>query len=173
MFAYCLNNPVNMIDVDGNMPTGISGGSGYKKEQDEKVDITDRLDSAMKVNAQKLSDYKEKNGYAKASVYFYKNVKTGGKWDYKNQSTWGLSSDKEYYWHGTKLRHDDIGNIHYGYVGKVLFDTPTLLIGAGAAQLKSDLSYKGAPQWTVESFYDDPHDQKMVEAGCILWDYGF
>lgn len=101
-----------------------------------------------------------------ATGYFVIKVMPNGKWDCKNQSNWNLTPQNDYYWHGVKI-------CHYGYVGKVLFDTETLLAGAGIAQLSCDILKRGRSQWHLETNFDDPQDQKMVAAGCMLWDYGF
>ncbi len=101
-----------------------------------------------------------------ATGYFVIKVMPNGKWDLKNQSNWNLTPQNDYYWHGVKI-------CHYGYVGKVLFDTETLLAGAGIAQLGYEVFKKGRPQWHLKTNFYDPQDQKMVAAGCILWDYGF
>lgn len=106
------------------------------------------------------------------AVYFYEKVKYGGDWDFKSQSSWGLKPDVTYIYHGSELRYDDIGNIHYGYVGRELFSLPVLLFAAGAAQIKNDIFTRNTwPQF--EHFwcnYDDPRDQFMVFWGCTLWD---
>ncbi len=63
------------------------------------------------------------------------------------------------------MRFDDIGNIHYGYVGRVLFSESTLLSAGGAVQIltgTSDISY-----W--DSNFDDPRDQTMISIGSSLW----
>ena len=36
------------------------------------------------------------------------------------------------------MRQDDIGNIHYGYVGRELFGAITLVLGGGLYQIKTD-----------------------------------
>lgn len=177
MISYCLNNPTTYFDPKGNLPCGcVYNGTGgdfarfehglppghcthYKKSgKTTKVDITEHLDYEMAKNAKDLQKYKNKHGYIKSVVYFVDNVKTGGAWDFKNQKVWGLSADSLYYWHGNQMRFDDVGNFHFGYVGRVLFDMPDLMLGAGLAQLASDLKNYGKPKWSIFTNFDDPQD---------------
>lgn len=61
---------------------------------------------------------------------------------------------------------DVINNVHYGYVGRVLFSESMLLIAGGGVQIltgTSDLGY-----WN--SNFDDPRDQYMISYGVNLWD---
>ncbi|MBR6628070.1 MAG: hypothetical protein IKL04_08860 [Lachnospiraceae bacterium] len=63
------------------------------------------------------------------------------------------------------LAYDDVGNIHYGYVGRVVFDSNTLLIFAGLYQIvsnTSDISYYNAN-------FDDPRDQWAIRVGMNLF----
>lgn len=177
MISYCLNNPTTYFDPKGNLPCGcVYNGTGgdfarfehglppghcthYKKSgKTTKVDITEHLDYEMAKNAKDLQKYKNKHGYIKSVAYFVDNVKTGGAWDFKNQKVWGLSADSLYYWHGNQMRFDDVGNFHFGYVGRVLFDMPDLMLGAGLAQLASDLKNYGKPKWSIFTNFDDPQD---------------
>lgn len=56
--------------------------------------------------------------------------------------------------------------MHYGYVGRVLFEEQVLLITGGAVQIVSRTS----KQSYYETYFDDPHDSKMVSFGYSLWD---
>lgn len=63
------------------------------------------------------------------------------------------------------MRFDDIGNIHYGYVGREIFSENELLLAGGAVQIftgTSDINY-----W--DSNFDDPRDQAMISIGSSLW----
>ena len=182
MYVYCLNNIIKYRDSTGKACDCVYNGTaadfkrleyGLPPLKCNHVDITKKLDKALKENAQKLKKVKEKYGKIVAGIYFVVKVKTNGDWDFKNQSEWNLKANNEYYWHGQKMRHDDIGNFHFGYVGKEVFSTSELLLGAGGAQLLSDIRYYGNANWSIQTNFDDPQDQKMVEAGCVLWDYGF
>lgn len=71
-------------------------------------------------------------------------------------------------YNGQSLRYDDIGNIHYGYVGRVIFSTNTLLKAGGIVQI-----YAGTSDWSYwNSNFDDPRDQWAIKLGAELWDKG-
>ena len=128
------------------------------------VDITDRLNAEMDKNAKDMQNYISTHNTIECYMYFIRNVKTGGKWDLKNE--WNLDPKTTYIYSGIPLRYDDIGNIHYGYVGAVLAREDVLLKAAGAYQIisgTSDPSYKS-------SNYDDPRDQAAISFGYHLWD---
>ena len=184
MFAYCYNNPIYYVDSFGNEPLPFSEIILMVKfvtkilplvkkvvsilEKIIPVDITDKLNEAMKNNAQTLQEYYQKHGYIKAVKFFVKKVKPGGDWDLKSQEDWNLNSDTKYLYNGTVLRYDDIGNIHYGYVGRVLFDESVLLVAGGGIQILA-----GTSSWEYwKSNFDDPRDQWAIRFGCRLWDSG-
>ncbi len=174
MFAYCNDEPINRMDIFGTCYYNINGKwchdnleylGGYNRKP-EPIDITDKLNDAMHKNAETMNDSKRTKGTVKTATMFYNNVKPGGKWDFKAQKDWGLDSQHIYLYNGTQLRYDDIGNIHYGYVGRTLFSKKTLLLAAGGVQIytkTSSISY-----WN--SNFDDPRDQWAIEFGCGIWD---
>lgn len=179
MSAYCGNNPILNYD-----PTGAcyyaSGKwchdnweyiGGYERKPDPKaIDITDKLNMAMKENAQSLSKISSSSnlfniGKSTATAVFVNNVRPGGLWDFKSQDSWGLVSEQTYRYENMLLEFDDIGNIHYGYVGRVLFCEDVLLTAGGMVQIisgTSDFNY-----W--DSNFDDPRDQAMISIGSNLW----
>ena len=195
MYAYCLNNPVAFVDSEGTYATkdatyNTVGESlcGLKTTEEKKyvcgvdpvqtidevepnpdnapIDITDQLNNAMRQNAENLKDYNDNNKYLDSVGYFIDKVKPGGDWDFKSQESWALDEDKTYVYNGIELRYDDIGNIHYGYVGRVLFSEYYLLVDGGVVQIyagTSSLSY-------ITSNFYDPHDQWAIEYGSNLWD---
>ncbi len=64
-----------------------------------------------------------------------------------------------------KKLSDDIGNIHFGYVGSVLFRKTTLCAGAGMYQI-----YSGTSDWKyISSYFDDPRDSKAIKLGVEMW----
>ena len=98
--------------------------------------------------------------------FFISKVRTGGDWDLKNQSSWNLKRDYTYIYHGKELRYDDVGNIHFGFVGRLLFPKEILLAGAGLYQIKNGNSHI----YYLFSNFDDPQDQAMIAYGYDLWD---
>ncbi len=125
---------------------------------------------AMKENAQSLSKISSSSnlfniGKSTATAVFVNNVRPGGLWDFKSQDSWGLVSEQTYRYENMLLEFDDIGNIHYGYVGRALFCEDVLLTAGGMVQIisgTSDFNY-----W--DSNFDDPRDQAMISIGSNLW----
>ena len=175
LFVYCGNNSINNLDPTGNCYYNANGkwchdnwefmiGSYVIKP--EPKDITNKLNNAMKNNANTLKEYKDKNGFLNATEYFVEKVRPQGDWDFKSQKEWNLDPETLYLYDGEILRYDDIGNIHYGYVGRVLFSENILLMAGGAVQIytkTAKLSYSN-------SNFDDPRDQWAIQFGCDIWD---
>ena len=82
----------------------------------------------------------------------------------KNQG-WEIPQTDWYVFRGKRLRNDDPGNIHFGYVGSVMFPLWILRVGAGAYQI-----YSGTSRWSYWiSFFDDPRDSLMITWGHTLF----
>ena len=192
MYAYCLNNPVMYVDPTGCMSESafelmklvnfaVNALSVFQKMLDvifgetpvesspapEGVDITEKLNKVMKANAKDMSDYRKSHSYLESVMFFVENVRTGGEWDYKNH----LDPNTTYIYNNNgvyvELRYDDIGNINFGYVGRILFSEEILCMGAGAYQLIG-----GPRNWGISSYFDDPRDQWAIRYGYSLWDNG-
>ena len=131
-------------------------------------------------------------------------VKAGGEWDLKvNENTiWGLAkvmTDKgllkqtQYVFQGYSMEEQDVGNHHFGVVGKAYgwFPEVFMLRMAGAAQVRSGTS---RPEWQryktdrvptftkndrliwveertmLPPYGDDPRDQRWIKAGFQYFD---
>lgn len=94
-----------------------------------------------------------------AGMYFAERVKTGGIWDYKSY----MGTNTVYYMEdlNTNMTGETIGNFHYGYVGRAVFEAATLKSAAGMYQIVSGTSSLG--YW--KTFFDDPADQHDIEWG--------
>ena len=162
MFAYCNNNPICLHDQSGKLPA-------YSRMVADTVsvcvrDITNMLNSAMKKHYQEMTDYSIKHGRIKSYKYFKKKVRTGGEWDLKSQKEWSFLKTSVLIYNGEKLRYDDPGNIHYGYVGQAFTGEWQLQVGAGIEQIRV-----GTSSWSYwDSCFDDPRDQKMIKYGYML-----
>ena len=192
LWAYCLNNPVTFFDPNGYCiiafpAEGDSGDYEIIKQIDEEnnydivyengtytfvtgdvIDITKQLNDEMRNNANTMITCLEENNLVTASIYFAIKEYSGGDWDLKSQSRWNLQKDKIYKYGNQFLRYDDIGNIHYGYVGRAVYPSGVLLIMGGMIQIIS-----GTSRWEYRtSNFDDPRDQEMIAYGCMLWDNG-
>ena len=155
LFAYCNNNPLMNYDPNGN----------------KAIDVTWRLISVMISNAMylrslaKLSVYTGLLGKGLLLAKFLGLVKTGGKWDFKNQKEWQLNSRDYYVFFGSRVTVADVGNIHFGFVGSVIFSQRTLCTGAGIYQI-----YSGTSKWKYwYSYFDDPRDTACIKFGRALW----
>jgi RHS repeat-associated protein len=119
-------------------------------------------------------------------------VQAGGEWDYKvnTQSIFGfttsLDSRTRFVFRGSVMEAQDIGNHHFGVVGKAtgLFPEIFMLRQAGQAQINSGTS---KPEWQIHSrkqvfsktgriigyekgpllqpYGDDPRDQSWINQG--------
>lgn len=102
-------------------------------------------------------------------------MKTGGNWDYKRQSQWKLKKKHRYFYKWSNrnkkyfYRNDDVGNVHFGFVGAALFPRFVLCAGAGVYQVISDIKGKKKTQIYKRSFGDDPHDTAMIKYGYSLY----
>ena len=185
MFAYCANNPVMFRDPNGcsyeiTIPAiGNSGRYEISQPTDDikdigvvynngtytvapVIDVTQDLNTAMKNNALEIQIYAENHNDIELMLYFTNKVRPNGDWDYKVQ----LQSNQQYKYNDMILRFDDIGNIHYGYVGSAIYSEKTLLIAAGVVQLvfNPNLNYNSS------TYFDEPRDQEMIAYGHVLWD---
>ena len=176
MFAYCNNNSVNCTDSAGTRPTwnedNLGNGvvryndGGYGKLSDTPIDVTYMLNKAMTEHAAMLEEYYHAHNFIKAAYLFYIKVNYGGEWDLKTRDDWFLNEQFTYLYNGIELRYDDVGNIHYGYVGSTLFGDNILLVAAGGAQVVA----RNSSFDFFFSNFDDPRDQWAIRLGCFLWD---
>ncbi len=109
------------------------------------------------------------SAYVNTSIYFASKVREGGDWDYKRDLGWNTYYntyiDGSYY----NLPGEDIGNIHFGYVGKTMFADFILKSAAGFVQIlsgTSNISY-------YDSYWDDPNDQQAIQRGIDYYKNGY
>ena len=170
LYAYC-----------GSIPNCYTDPSGNKAKNISKV-----LDKTMLKNARWLFKYSKKirNKYGLAAALtgamiikyagsikilnaFIKKVRNGGEWDLKLKKKWQPKTYgvKKFKYHKYSIEAQDVGNIHFGYVGAVLFGKITLCSGAGFYQILS-----GTSSWNyVKSYFDDPRDTKYIKIGYAMW----
>ena len=133
------------------------------------VDLTEKLDALMHKNAKTMRSVLAKYGRYYAAYYYYHKVKDGGDWDIKRTNEWKFEEGKTYIYQGRVLRMDDPGNIHFGYVGAVVFVEEAVCIGAGL----NNISKFGFTTGNFKSYYDDPQDQEMMRWGHRLYTSGY
>ena len=107
-------------------------------------------------------------GMARILYTFTKKVKNNGAWDLKRKKKWQPKTYKAKYfkyYRYKKIEAQDVGNIHFGYVGAVLFSRTTLCAGAGMYQI-----YSRNSKWKyIKTFFDDPRDNKFIKVGYKQW----
>lgn len=52
---------------------------------------------------------------------FIENVKKHGAWDLKERDDWKAYNGKQLMYRGIPIDNDDVGNIHFGFVGAALY----------------------------------------------------
>lgn len=142
-YVYNQGDPVNYID-----PEGEAKRKKYKNANDWFLKTARTNEKAAKKHRYNLK-------------WFYNQVKNKGPWDYKQKL-----KGNYYTLFGEVVSKQDIGNIHYGYVGTALgVSAVTLLKAAGVAQIKA-----GTSEWKYWwSNFDDPRDQDMIRWGIKLY----
>ena len=135
------------------------------REDEAYVDITAKLNVLMIRNAEILEDYLEEHGYVNAALFYHNMVTDAGDWDIKRTPMWQFESGKTYIYQGKVMRMDDPGNIHFGYLGAILFPEEFVCFGAGM----NNLLKFGFDQGDLESYYDDPQDQEMMRWGYRMY----
>ncbi|EJL30021.1 polymorphic toxin type 44 domain-containing protein [Brevibacillus sp. BC25] len=108
------------------------------------------------------------NPWVSTGGYFAAKVRPGGPWDYKREIGWNnlrtsVIDGKKHY-----LTGEDIGNIHYGYVGRYHFSKNTLLSAAGMVQV---LVGTARLSW-FDTYFDDPTDQAAITRGIKWYENG-
>ena len=168
-FTIVVNGPV----VEEPQPTEpeetIPEETVPEETEPEVVDLTEKLDALMHKNAADMRRVYSKYGRIYAAYYYYHKVKDGGDWDIKLTNEWKFEEGKTYVYQGKVLRHDDPGNIHFGYTGAVIFEEELVCAGAGA----NNVSKFGFTAGNFRSYYDDPQDQEMMRWGHRLYMSGY
>ena len=129
------------------------------------VDLTDKLNTLMRVNATALENFLAEQGYVKACLFYHAMVTDGGDWDIKLTDEWKFEPGKTYIYQGKVMRMDDPGNIHFGYTGAILFPEEFVCFGAGM----NNLSKFGFTAGDLDSYFDDPQDQEMMRWGYQMY----
>lgn len=133
-------------------------------DPDNGGDITKAFSSTMKSNAAYMAQYAlydlDKKTYPlNTGIEFASRVKSGAVWDYKGKEPY---KSKYFKYDGATLVGEDIGNMHYGFVGRGAgFDRETLSSAAGAYQICSGTAHL---KWYA-TYFDDPKDQAWINKG--------
>jgi len=195
MYSYCNNNPISFIDKNGHFITSslvlgialvgtavaINTYVQNKRAKNEIKRVQDKypnscpnpfksmeFDRFLKNNSNKIKSDTENMNQVDKMKYFITNVKTGGIYDLKNTGNW----KEDIYYDGHVMESQDIGNYHFGYIGRAIgYDIDFLTAGAGAYQLyehpKEFITYFNC---ITPSLCDDPRDTYYIRLGAIAYD---
>ena len=96
-------------------------------------------------------------GRIRMAAWWAAMVRPGGPWDIKAKGQW---RHRHSYVGGNLYSNQDLGNLHYGYVGrKAGFTSLELKLGGSAAQLMNT-------KWSWwSSWFHDPRDAAMIQEG--------
>lgn len=176
---YCIKNGSIKLNNDFQIQAIPSEKMKIERSssffEDSKVSLASErtfdLNSVAWRNGQDMANFSKSMrpqgaaGRGAVYAYFAYRERTGGLWDYKQ--TLGLNTEYKVTIGGSTftLTGEQIGNIHYGYVG-IAADIPgvTLRSAAGLAQIMAG-TYKMS-YWS--SYFDDPRDQVEINRG-IRW----
>lgn len=112
-------------------------------------------------------------GYYNTALEFAKYVYPKGLWDYKKLfSSYDVKVNVRINGTFYTLTAEALGNIHYGYVGSVMFSEQTLKTAAGLIHLTQN--YKNIASWlNLGSYFDDPNDQLAIQRGINWYHNGY
>jgi hypothetical protein len=210
-YACLANNPIWFTDVLGDSSVvNSTGGVLHHDPKDKDKRVFALLDGKLrqigtlggKIDANEIySNLLRENTKEAEEMYnpwtFRDNVKTKGKWDYKNDknSVFGLGNDGKtmFVYRGSEMESQDIGNHHFGAVAKAyapFLSEEFVLRKAGEYQIKSGTSKKAwqpvmlvireeyiehgiklkvAETVKLPPYGDDPRDQKWIKAGFLYY----
>ena len=194
MYTYCNNNGINNIDIGGNFLRKLIGWL-FKKNTTKQTDKAmkeisnvqtqynvcplddEEFHKLLKNNASKAEKELKKLGFIKRSLKLIELVDDKMVYDLKRQPEW---KNKTICYDGLFMEPQDLGNYHFGYVGRAAgFSTDYLLFGASVNQLKKIIYEKdGNYYFNSETFKncftsslcDDPRNQYFVRLGAIAYD---
>ena len=164
-YAYCMGNPVNSVDPDGDSTivndigyiirqNGIDNGVYLKNKKTEKLSFLGEVGGTIDITEVYANLLLSNSKMAKRMFNpwrFKKLVSTNGEWDLKNNKKmiYGIANDGKtrLLFNGTEMRSQDVGNHHFGVMAKSFgFPKNFALRQAGKYQIKSGTSKK---EWQV------------------------
>ena len=192
MYAYCNNNPIMNADPNGHLAlisfiigvvataiitattVAINNNIQQQKAQQEIArvqsksnipDCTDELNNTLKTNANNVRNATKNMNTLNKLKYIAQNTKTNSKYDLKRTPEW----NKTISYNGIIMEAQDIGNFHFGYIGRAAgLSKKTLTVGAGIYQIYSGTSTIG--YLFTPSFGDDPRDTYYIKMGVMAYD---
>ena len=189
MFAYCNNSPVVSIDTNGGVPTCcvmVHDGGGVSIP-----DVTEQLMNLMREHVRELRSYyfrcleekkyvssimlgdngsllsqeNEVEAYFETMEFFRTKETDGGDWDIKQTQEYHFT--RSFVFNGEVYSGQQLGNIHYGYVGSSMYTPLILHSAAGLNQVKKGIHWE-----YMSTFFDEPDDYDMITYGINLYGEG-
>ncbi len=156
-YAYCANNPVNAIDINGDSITVDKYGENLeRKGNDNNVYMSDngkdvyigKIGKSVNINDIAKNVFTRNAKIAKElknPISFYKKVKTNGDWDLKNKKNtiwqFARTHNTTFQYGNEKLKAEDVGNFNFGVVSKAYGIPENIALkGAGLYQIYSGTS---------------------------------
>lgn len=140
------------------------------KKMKNKKNISDKTKELNDKLHQSANEIKKEVGNVPVvNLYqFAQMTKSNSKYDLKSQEEW----QRSIVYNGTIMEPQDIGNFHFGYIGRAAgLDMNTLMLGAGLYQFKEhwNKSITYANCFTIYTC-DDPRDSYYIRLGAIAYD---
>ena len=173
---------MNAIDGEGHHPKHqfdkMSSSAG-----EEYSDITEELNEMMITNALEIMCFRIKSlfitrkitqicnmrdcdyyfiSYVATTAYFVNKVRPYGKWDIKR---YDYKYNDHFIYNGEVYSGEDLGNIHFGFVGSTMYSPWFLHFGAGVVQILVGTKWK---YW--KTLFDEPRDSDMIDYGIELYE---
>ena len=194
MYIYTNNNYINSYDPNGKGLFGIFIGmavaltaivinanivknkakkeiqkvqnDNYKKEK-----ITNQnFEKTLHINAQNVKNKTQNMNFAEKLNYIAKTSDNNTENDLKRQEEWKTTV---IYYDNHWMEPQDIGNYHFGYIGRAAgIPTSILTTGAGVIQFR-DHGLKTMQNCFTDSICDDPRDTYYIRLGAIAYDQGY
>jgi len=140
-------------------------GSGaiYGPPAPNLVDITNSFYTLLRKNARIAHHHRRNILWFLGKVGYH-----GAPWDYKQI----LGPSTQYIFLGRNVNGDDLGNVHYGYVGTAAAFGPVSLLGGGGFKNVIDHGPEEIRKYWG-SYFDQPRDVDMTKWGIDLYHQDF
>ena len=171
LFSYCLNSPIMCVDLEGHKPQSFESLTYQEAEARFQQTLFKKILNTFRRNAEEarktavekfgmnaVGQYNEPQNFIEILFWVKEQFKEGGSFDFKAHGL-GKLSPKTVLKAGEKTyTMEDLGNIHYGFVGSSIGLSKEVLY---AGSLYNHRMKHG--DWN-----EDPHDYEMISLGIEL-----
>ncbi|MDD3392599.1 MAG: DNRLRE domain-containing protein [Bacilli bacterium] len=192
MYSYCNNNSIKNIDSNGHfILIGLVVGivavgavavaiavntkiqNNKAKEEIEKVqqksnvpDKTEDLNEKLKQSVNEIKKETKNKNFVEKLKTFSNAVTDNSEYDLKSGDEWNTTIS----YNGIIMEPQDIGNFHYGYVGRSIGIPITVLLGGAGYNQLTKLNLETLRNCFSLSVCDDPRDSYYIKMGAIKYD---